>query len=417
MKRTQFNSLPNYSSSNINVDRENGTLKNVSIANFGKNKNNAFFDEKFISDLVEKGNAQTQGVKARFGHPTMCATSLGTYIGRYKNFNVQNGNCYADLHLDPISKKTQVEGKGISMFEYIMDMAESNPDMFGNSIHITYVQKEKPVLKEGYEVLELNDINSSDLVDDPAATTALFSSNPNDLGVAITEFLDSNPAIFETISKQPSIIGDFFDRYANYTNRKSLINFNMSFLDDLKKKFEGKKEGKTFDKDVTLGDGTIITVVTDAEEPKVGDKVVDSTGKPLPNKEGEPDAKNILPDGSTIVTVDGEITEIIPAPKEGEEQEPTMAEVMNSVKNLATSFGSFKSKFESAQKDNETAFGILGDQIMAFDKRVTDMGNTITSKKFDAPPAEDGKPKPKTSGYDADAVAEARERIKNKNNK
>jgi hypothetical protein len=406
MKKAQFNSLPNFNSSTINVDRENDVLKNVSIANFGKNKNESYFDEKFISDLVEKGNAQTQGVKSRFGHPSMCATSLGTYIGRYKNFNVQNGNCFADLYLDPITKKTQVEGKGIMMYDYIMDMAENNPDMFGNSIHITHVKNENPVLKEGYAVLELNDITSSDLVDDPAATDALFSSNPNDLGVIVTQFLDENPALFESVNKNPAIIEDFFERYFNYYNRKSLINFNMSFLDKLKQKFSTKDD--TFDIDITLADGSIVKVITEAEQPQVGDKVVDDAGAPVADNE------YLLPDGSAIVTVGGAITEIKDAPEAANETEPTLQEVMNSVTAIGKSFNAFKTKFESAQKDNEQAFELISNEVAKFDKRVNTLAKGITSK-YDVPPVEVlGKQKPAVAGYDADKVAEARNKINEK---
>ena len=136
MKVAYFKSLPNFESTNINIDRENGIVKNTSIANFGDNQNDSFFDELFLNDIVKLGNESEKGIKSRFGHPNMCATSFGTFIGRYKNFSIKDGNVFADLHLDPITKKTQVEGKGITMFEYIMDMAESNADMFGNSIHI-----------------------------------------------------------------------------------------------------------------------------------------------------------------------------------------------------------------------------------------------------------------------------------------
>ncbi|MHC0442315.1 hypothetical protein [Flavobacterium sp. 3-210] len=413
MKRTQFNSLPNFNSSTTNVDRENNVLKNICIANFGKNKNDSYFNEKFINDLVEKGNGQTQGVKSRFGHPSMCATSLGTYVGRYKNFNIQNGNCFADLYLDPITKKTQVEGKGISMYDYIMDMSENNPDMFGNSIVVSCFWEDEEITnekgdKETVESLILQEFVSSDLVDDPAATDALFSSNKNDLGVIVTDFLDENPSLFESINKNPKIIEDFFERYFNYHKRKSLNNFNMSFLDNLKKKFSTKDD--TFDIDVTLADGSIVTVKSEAEEPQVGDQVVDDTGSPVK------DETHLLPDGSSIVTVAGAITEIKDAPASEETEEPSLSEVMNSVKTLTTSFENFKTQFAKTQKDNEGAFELISDQVQKFDKRVDTLGKSITSK-YEAPPAETGDKKKKKgdSTYDADAVREAREAIKNKN--
>lgn len=416
MKRTQFNSLPNFSSSNTNVDRENDVLKNICIANFGKNKNDSYFNEKFIADLVEKGNAQTQGVKSRFGHPSMCATSLGTYVGRYKNFNIQNGNCFADLYLDPITKKTQVEGKGISMYDYIMDMSENNPDMFGNSIVVSCFWEDEQITneqgdKETVESLILQEFVSSDLVDDPAATDALFSSNPNDLGVVVTNFLDENPSLFESINKNPKIIEDFFERYFNYHKRKSLNNFNMSFLDNLKKKFSTKDD--TFDIDVTLADGSIVKVITEAEKPQVGDKVVDDTGASVEDKD------HMLPDGGSIVTVAGEITEIKDAPEQqGNGEEPTLSEVMNSVNKLSNSFETFKNQFAKTQKENEGAFELISDQVQKFDKRVSDLGKTVKSK-YEAPPAEtvEKKKNKGTSTYDADAVREARQAIKDKQNK
>lgn len=401
-----FNSLPNFNSSSVNVDRENGILKNTCIAQFGENKNDSFFDETFLTELVKLGN-QADGVKSRFGHPNMCGNSFGTFIGRYKNFSIQNNNVYADLHLDPITKKTQVEGKGIAMYDYIVDMAEANPDMFGNSICIYSECYEKEIEGKTQILHKLDKFKACDLVDDPAATDTLFSDN-KDLGVLVTQFLDANPQIFNTISKQPEIIQDFFERYANYSNRKSLINFNMSFLDKLKKKFSDKKEGETFDIDLTLADGSIVTVVTEAEQPQVGDQVTDDAGAAVG------DTEHMLPDGGSIVTVGGLITEIKEAAPANPAVEPTMQEVMNSVNAMTKSFSAMTKKFEAAQKENEGAFELLADQFEKVDKRVTDMGKTITSK-YEAPAAEDGRPKStKTSGYDADAVAEARKKINEK---
>lgn len=399
MKVAYFKSLPNFESTNINIDRENGIVKNTSIANFGDNQNDSFFDELFLNDIVKLGNESEKGIKSRFGHPNMCATSFGTFIGRYKNFSIKDGNVFADLHLDPITKKTQVEGKGITMFEYIMDMAESNADMFGNSIHIYSEVYQKPIDGKVRNLHKLDKFKSCDLVDDPAATDSLFSSNPNDLGVMVTQFLDQNPQLFETISKQPAIIEDFFNRYANYSNRKSLINFNMSFLDKLKKQFSAKKDGETFDIDITLADGKIVTVVTEAEQPQDGDPVVDDTGTAVA------DAEHLLPDGSAIVTVGGKITEIKEAPKSDDPPaEPTMTEVMNSIAKIGNQFSSFKKTIEKSQKENEEAFSIMS-------KEFERMGKEIKSKEFQKPSGEQGgKPEGKSNSYDADKAKEFRDK-------
>ncbi|MBA4154154.1 hypothetical protein [Flavobacterium sp.] len=399
MKVAYFKSLPNFESTNINIDRENGLVKNTCIANFGENKNDSYFDELFLNDLVKQGNESEKGIKSRFGHPNMCATSFGTYIGRYKNFRIENKNVYADLTLDPIAKKTQVDGKGITMFDYIMDMAESNPDMFGNSIHIFSDIYQKPIDGKVKNLHSLGTFKAVDLVDDPAATDSLFSANPNDLGIIVTQFLDDNPQIFETISKQPAIIEDFFNRYANYSNRKSLINFNMSFLEKLKKQFSSKRDDETFDIDVTLADGSIVTVVTEAEQPQVGDAVVTSEGTPVP------DADHLLPDGGSIVTVGGKITEIKEAePVDEPADETSMKEVMNSVNNLTKQFQSFKKTIEKSQKDNEEAFDVVS-------KEMKRLGKEIGSKKFEKPSAEQGSGQgAKAKTYDPEKAKEIREK-------
>lgn len=401
-----FKTTPEFKQPSLNVDRENGIIKNVVIVQQGANKNGSYFNSQFLTDLVASGNAQTQGVKSRFGHPNMCSTSLGSFIGRYKNFSEKEGKVYADLHLDQITKKTQVEGKGISMWEYIIEMADNNPDMFGNSIHIKSEEFEEDV--EGSKVIshKFESLVASDLVDSPAATDSLFDDS-EDLGVIVTHFLDSNPELFDTVQKNPAIIEDFFGRYATYLKSKSLTNFDMSFLKKLKEKFS---TNETFDLDITLATGDIVTVVTEGEEPKAGDKVNDKDGKPVA------DGEHLTADGSTLVVAGGEITEIKPKEESTDPPaEPTLTEVMQGVTLLGTQFKAFQATFSKENKETREGLEFVAEQFGTLDKRVTEMGKGIKSK-YDAPPTpEGGKGKKEgDSTYDADAVREAREALKNK---
>lgn len=413
MSKKQFNSLPNFSvQQNVNVDADNGILKNVEIAKFGKNKNDSYFSEEFLNDLVANGNAQKNGVKSRFGHPNMCATSLGTFIGRFKEFELREQKVYANLYLDPITKDVQVEGKGISMFDYIVKMAASNPDMFGNSIVVMcdweMIQLENEEgKKEMVESLILKEFVSSDLVDDPAATDALFSSNPNDLGVIVTSFLDDNPEIFDTINKNPNILQDFFERYFNYANRKSLNTFNMSKTDFFKNLF-GKKPENKFDIDVTLADGSVVTVKTDAEQPKEGDEVVDDAGNPVP------DGNHLLPDGGSIDTVDGKISKINDAPPADPPAEPTNQEVMQSVNKLAEQFSTFSKKIEKSLGETDESLKLVGETLSSFQKETKKKFENIRSS-YDVPPGE--KPNPQggaAKGYDPEKAKEFREKNEKK---
>ncbi len=405
-----FKSIPLLEQKELNVDRENSIIKNICIANHGENKNGSYFSESFLVDLTNNGNDQNQGVKCRFGHPNMCATSLGTYVGRYKNFRYKNNSVFADLHLDDISKKTQVEGKGISMHEYIMDMAESNSDMFGNSIVIS-CSFEEEFDSDGNVIhdwsVKLDSFIASDLVDDPAATDSLFATK--DMGVIMTEFLDENPEIFETVKNRPELIEDFFERYSNY-QKLFKTKIDMSFLDKLKKKFGHKDQ---FDIEETLADGTIITIKTEGETPQVGDSVVDEEGKAVP------DGEHVTKDGSTLVTENGNITEIREEGGEGDEEEgdgdgePTMGEVMQSLNSLTESFNQFKTQYTEDLKESQAATELVYDELY---KKFNNLAKTVKSKdpKDYTGNGKGRKTKMSESGYDPDAVREAREARKNK---
>lgn len=399
MSKKFFNALPTFTSNAINVDRENGILKNTSIAEYGDNKNDSFFDELFLADIVAKGN-EADGIKCRFGHPNMCATAFGTYLGRYKNFSIKDGNVYADLYLDEVAKATP-QG---NLFEYVLNMAESNPDMFGNSIHIMSEVYEKEIEGEMKICHRLDSFKACDLVDEPAATSALFSDS-TDFGVLVTDFLDNNPQLFSVVEKKPEIISDFFERYVNYQNRKSKINFNMNFLEKMKRKLQGKKDD-AFDVNITLADGNIITVVTDATEPQVGDAVTDDAGSPLP------DETYLLPDGGTIVVVGGVIDELTasekPTEPTSEDPTPILQELKNSVGSLSKAIASLEKKYSATQKQNEEAFGMVTDKLNLLGKSV--------KSKFDVPSAEDmpSKKKADASGYDAEKAKEIRENLKKK---
>nr|DAP26521.1 MAG TPA: hypothetical protein [Caudoviricetes sp.] len=311
MKKYQFRANPEYNKASAQqIDAEKGVIYGVVLAQKGMNKNGTYFSERFLNELKAKGDERGY-IKARFGHPTMCNNSLGSYIGRYKNFKVEDEKLFGDLYLDDITKDTNVEGRGITMYDYIMRMAQSNSDMFGNSIVIlaNYVIEEyeddgEKKEADGHELIEWI---SSDLVDDPAATDSLFHS-ADDLGVKITDFLDENPQIFEILEKEPKILGDFFSRYEAYLGRKNNKK-NMKkgvFARALVAMF-----GKSlFDVDLTLANGDIITVETEAEEPAVGDKVKQKTDGGEDAEKPLADGDYLLKDERTLVVEGGVIKEI-----------------------------------------------------------------------------------------------------------
>ncbi len=212
-----------------NIDRQAGIIYGVTIAQEGPAKGHgAFIDRTFLLSIVDNAATKPAGIKARFGHPNMCSTALGSYLGRFKNYSYSGNSVKADLYLDETSKNSPSG----DLYSYVLDMAEKNPDMFGASIYFqtadSVIQKEeidgKTITKEYFRLL---DLRGTDIVDEPAATDGLFSATTFP-GIA-TQFLDANPEIAELIFSKPENVIEFFNSY--------LTNSKMNLTEKVKESF------------------------------------------------------------------------------------------------------------------------------------------------------------------------------------
>ena len=211
-------STPPIAFSFADIDQETGILQKVIVAQVGKVK--SYFeqiDATTLSQIEKLGNAKEAGIKARFGHPNMCSSSFGTYIGRFKNFQVEGEKVFGDLHLDEVCK----ESPSGNLFGYIVKMAKNNPDMFGASI--AFIPGEPAITGDDYPATRIEELLATDLVDDPAATNSLFAVDS--FSYQATQFLDSNPAIASLIARKPDTIIEFMLKYFsnNQTMKKELF--------------------------------------------------------------------------------------------------------------------------------------------------------------------------------------------------
>jgi hypothetical protein len=223
--KTYFRSNPIYHQSPSLIDRESGIIKDVVLCQMGEAKgHDLHIDQDFINDVVKFGNQNPAGIKARFGHPNICSTALGSYLGRFKNFRLAEDKVIADLHLDKSSQKSP---KG-NLYDYIFDLAESNPDMFGASIAFKLGKvNTKLETVDGQEIerkyASILGLFAADLVDDPAATDGLFESlHEDDFAFQVSVFLDEHPEIYSLIDRKPEILNEFLSNYKNYKNSKSM---------------------------------------------------------------------------------------------------------------------------------------------------------------------------------------------------
>ncbi len=194
------------------INEGSGILQKVVVARAGRVKSyNEEIDEVTLSQIVSLGNAKPKGIKARFGHPNMCTSAFGTYIGRFKNFMAEGDKVTADLYLDPICR-TSPSG---NLYDYILTMAAKNPDMFGASM--AFIPAPPVTGQSEFPLVRIEELLATDLVDDPAATDSLFSRNS--FASIATGFLDQNPALSAYIAARPVAIIEFMVKYFSTNNR------------------------------------------------------------------------------------------------------------------------------------------------------------------------------------------------------
>ena len=212
------------------VNADKGVIAGVSVCTVGEAKGHGVsLDSEFIAEVAKQGNASKQGLKARFGHPNMCSTALGTFLGRFKNFNVDGDQVRADLFLNNSAKDTP-HG---DLHNYVMGMAKDEPDMFGTSIVFTpgqSYQRDASGAKvfEGLDdsediYVECEELHACDAVDEPAANDGLFSRFSGEtLAGQMTEFLDLHPQVWEAVQSNPSILevlGRYGDKMDEFVER------------------------------------------------------------------------------------------------------------------------------------------------------------------------------------------------------
>ena len=227
-----------------NIDAEKGILKNVVMAQVGEAKGHGVhLEQDFIEDLVKYDNEKFAniGLKARFGHPGMSETAMGTQMGTFKNFKVVGDKAVADLHL---LKSAELSPKNPGMGTWLMSMAAEKPDFVMSSIVFTMSniyqydeegnQDHDPWQKDndgeyvtdswGYRKLKypdkkifvkLQDHHYTDIVEAGAATDSLFSTqfNKDKYAVAASQWLsEERPEILNFLKENPAKLLEFAEK-------------------------------------------------------------------------------------------------------------------------------------------------------------------------------------------------------------
>ena len=257
------------------INEQKGIIEGVSVCTVGEAEGHGVnLDSEFIHTVAELGNEKSHGLKARFGHPNMCSTALGTFLGRFKNFRkgttLREGKeaeaVIADLFLSNEARETP-QG---DLHSYVTGMAKNEPDMFGTSIVFTpgatyrrtakgekLYEHELDAVAEGDEVLdpvyvECEALHACDAVDEPAANDGLFSAFTGEtMAGQITEFLDLHPQVWDAIEKNPSVL-EALGRYADKVDEFVARYKNSQTAKKGSAMFEKKKHAEKLEEEVKV---------------------------------------------------------------------------------------------------------------------------------------------------------------------
>lgn len=123
-----------YTNQSFRVDRDNLLIRDVIAMQAGVEAlgHECQADGKTLSMMAELGNAQTRGLRMRFGHPGMSENAAGKKIGLAKNFRVDGDGLRHDMHLLPEARDSPVFSR--DPLEYIFNIAENHPSELAESV-------------------------------------------------------------------------------------------------------------------------------------------------------------------------------------------------------------------------------------------------------------------------------------------
>lgn len=163
----------------LRQDTKAKILFGVQVAMLGEAEGHGVeLDSTTLDQIVELGNAKPEGVKVRFGHPSLCTPALGTFLGLRKNFVRDGDFVRADLHMSEAADPAKAE--------HVLKMAQHHPDQIGNSVVISATEE----FREGPDgqrlkddsgndllpVLRVTSLKAVDVVDQPASGNGMFAT-------------------------------------------------------------------------------------------------------------------------------------------------------------------------------------------------------------------------------------------------
>jgi len=162
------------------VDREAKIIRGYSVMSLGEAKGHGMFvDETTLSQVLQLGASQPNGVKTRMRHPTRTTDAMGRSfivhdgfgrtLGKSRNFRREGDRVVADLHLSEAAFKSPEGDLGT----YVMELAASEDDTFGASPEVGYTKQR--IVGQQLPAMRVKEMPAIAIVDDPATNKGFFS--------------------------------------------------------------------------------------------------------------------------------------------------------------------------------------------------------------------------------------------------
>jgi len=192
------------------VDHDQGIIHGVSLLESGREASGhgLYIDMKMVRQATKQGKeAGELGLKARMDHPSACFSSMGSQLGRLKNFKTVGTKAVADLHIGEFAKHSPTG----DMRKWLLSVAENDPSQVGFSVSFMGAEPEEFAAGEDddpdspefmYPHARIDTLFGADVVDEGAATDSLFEEGilgrPDYLAEQAVHFVTEKEDLFRT---------------------------------------------------------------------------------------------------------------------------------------------------------------------------------------------------------------------------
>jgi len=152
-------------------DHEAGLIRGVRVAEVGPARGHGFsLDAEGLTTVASLiADTGAEGVKAHLTHGGFLdGDQFNAFLGRFKGGKFDGETVRADLHFDPTANMDPTPGLATN----VLTRAKTDPTSFGASMVVRGKVKE---LDDETSVFRPNELLATDIVGEPAATTAILS--------------------------------------------------------------------------------------------------------------------------------------------------------------------------------------------------------------------------------------------------